>query len=154
MLKPILMATLLLVPAHAFAADAGKPESKRSMEQHFKQADKDNDGTLDKNEAKSLPHVAKHFDEIDTDKDGTVSRDEIRAFAKAHKKDAHRRGEERFKQADKDKDGTLTRDEAKAMPRVAQHFDEIDVDKDGTVTEQEIHNYMKAKRGERKADKP
>jgi hypothetical protein len=46
----------------------------------FKNADKDNDGTLDKKEAKSLPNVSKHFDEIDTDKDGTVDRDEVHKY--------------------------------------------------------------------------
>jgi hypothetical protein len=48
----------------------------------FKKADKDNDGTLDKEEAKSLPNVSKHFEEIDTDKDGTVDRDEVHNYMK------------------------------------------------------------------------
>jgi hypothetical protein len=48
----------------------------------FKKADKDNDGTLDKEESKSLPNISKHFDEIDTDKDGTVDRDEVHKFMK------------------------------------------------------------------------
>ena len=49
----------------------------------FKKADKDNDGTLDRKEAKSMPRVAKNFDAIDADKDGTVSLDEIHTFMKA-----------------------------------------------------------------------
>ena len=49
----------------------------------FKTADKDSDGTLDKDEAKAMPHVAKNFDAIDTDKDGTVSLEEIHTFMKA-----------------------------------------------------------------------
>jgi hypothetical protein len=49
----------------------------------FKIADKDNDGTLDKEEPKAIPHVAKNFDAIDTDKDGTVSLKEIRTLWKA-----------------------------------------------------------------------
>jgi hypothetical protein len=48
----------------------------------FKIADKDNDGTLDKEEPKAMPHVAKNFDAIDTDKDGTVSLKEIRILWK------------------------------------------------------------------------
>ena len=50
----------------------------------FKKADKDNDGTLDKKEAKSMPRVAKNFDAIDTDHDGTVSMDEVHAYMAAH----------------------------------------------------------------------
>jgi len=114
------------------------------MEAAFKKADADNDGTLTRNEAKSMPRVAKHFDAIDTDKDGTVSLDEVRVSMKKAGKEMHDRGVERFKAADKDNDGTLTKDEAKAMPRVAQNFDAIDTDKDGTVSEKEIHAYMKA----------
>jgi Ca2+-binding EF-hand superfamily protein len=51
--------------------------------ERFKSADKDSDGTLTKDEAKSLPRVAKNFDAIDTDKDGTVSEQEIHDFMKA-----------------------------------------------------------------------
>ena len=49
----------------------------------FKKADKDNDGTLDREEAKAMPKVAKNFDAIDVDKDGTVSLDEIHTYMKA-----------------------------------------------------------------------
>jgi Ca2+-binding EF-hand superfamily protein len=48
----------------------------------FKKADKDNDGTLDREEAKAMPRVLKNFDTIDTDKDGLVSLDDIRAALK------------------------------------------------------------------------
>ena len=51
----------------------------------FKKADKDNDGTLDREEAKMLPHVSKNFDAIDVDKDGTVDRDEVHNYMKNHK---------------------------------------------------------------------
>ena len=49
----------------------------------FKKADKDNDGTLDRKEAKAMPNVAKNFDAIDVDKDGTVSLDEVHTYMKA-----------------------------------------------------------------------
>lgn len=155
MFKPALFVALLLLPAFALAESADKTgERKHQLKEQFKKADKDNDGTLTKEEAKAMPHVAKHFKEIDTDKDGTVSMDEIRAFMKSHKDDAHKRGGERFKKADKDNDGTLTKEEAKAMPHVYKNFDAIDTDKDGTVSLEEVHNFMKAKREEYKAAKP
>jgi len=50
----------------------------------FKKADKDNDGTLDRTEAKVMPKVARNFDAIDVDKDGTVSREEIHVYMKGH----------------------------------------------------------------------
>jgi Ca2+-binding EF-hand superfamily protein len=51
----------------------------------FVRADKNNDGTLSKKEAKKIPHISKHFDEIDIDKDGTVDRDEVHNFMKIQK---------------------------------------------------------------------
>lgn len=46
----------------------------------FMGSDKDNDGTLDRDEAKQLPNVSKNFDAIDVDKSGTLSRDEVHNF--------------------------------------------------------------------------
>jgi len=50
----------------------------------FKKADKDNDGTLDRKEAKAMPDVAKNFAAIDADHDGTVSLDEVHTYMAAH----------------------------------------------------------------------
>jgi Ca2+-binding EF-hand superfamily protein len=61
---------------------AGKERHDRAVER-FKSADKDNDGTLTKDEAKAMPRVAKNFDAIDADKDGTVSEKEIHSYMKA-----------------------------------------------------------------------
>lgn len=144
MIKKLSLGALIgcaaLLASHGFAAD--QPGAR--LEAAFKKADTDNDGTLTKAEAKTMPRVAKNFDAIDADKDGTVSLDEIRASMKRAGQKMHDRAVEKFKAADKDNDGTLTKDEAKAMPRVAKNFDAIDADKDGTVSEKEIHDYMKA----------
>ena len=144
MIKKLSLGALIggaaLLASHGFAAD--QPGAR--LEAAFKKADTDNDGTLTKAEAKTMPRVAKNFDAIDADKDGTVSLDEIRASMKRAGRKMHDRAVEKFKAADKDNDGTLTKDEAKAMPRVAKNFDAIDADKDGTVSEKEIHDYMKA----------
>ena len=68
---------------------AGMHDGKGGMHgkgsHEFMGADKDNDGTLDREEAKKLPRVFKNFDAIDTDKDGTVDRDEVHNFMKEHK---------------------------------------------------------------------
>jgi Ca2+-binding EF-hand superfamily protein len=57
------------------------------MEAHFKAADKDNDGSLTREEAKAMPRVAKNFDAIDADKSGTVTRKEIHDYMKAHRQE-------------------------------------------------------------------
>jgi Ca2+-binding EF-hand superfamily protein len=136
----VLIGSAVLANPYAFAADP--PGSK--LDAAFRKADKDNDGKLTREEAKSLPRVAKNFEAIDADKDGTVSVNEIRVSMKKAGKERHDRAVERFKSADKDNDGTLTKEEAKALPRVAKNFDAIDADNDGTVSEKEIHRYMKA----------
>lgn len=128
---------------HAGEMHGGEGMHDRGMDR-FKAADKDSDGRLTRDEAKSMPQVAKNFDAMDADKDGGVSLDEIRASMMHKGKEMHDRGVQRFKSADKDNSGTLTRDEAKSMRRVEKNFDAIDADKDGTVSETEIHDFMKA----------
>ena len=88
-----------------------------------KKADKDNDGTLDKNEVKGHAMLAKHFDVIDVDKDGTIDQAEI---------DAHT-----AMMGDKDNDGTLDKKEIKHKGLV-KAFDQLDGDKDGTLDANEV----------------
>ena len=147
-LTALVGAAALLTPYLAASAE----ERGARMEAHFKAADKDNDGSLTREEAKAMPRVAKNFDAIDADKSGMVTLAEIQAAMKKMAKEAHKRGVERFKAADKNGDGVLDREEAKAMPKVAKNFDAIDADKSGTLTEKEIHDYMKAHRQEREKD--
>jgi Ca2+-binding EF-hand superfamily protein len=139
-------AVAFFIPLLAVSAE----EHGARMEAHFKAADKDNDGSLTREEAKAMPRVSKKFDAIDADKSGTVSLAEIQAAKKKMGKEAHKRGAERFKAADKNGDGMLDREEAKSMPKVAKNFDAIDADKNSTVTAKEIHDYMKAHHQERK----
>jgi len=143
MLKTSLITTTFALAA-AFALPGVSLADHHDMgklDAAFKAADKDNDGTLDKEEAKAMPRVAKNFDAIDANHDGTVSMEEIKAFMKTT---MHEKGQAAFKKADKDNDGTLDKEEAKAMPRVAKNFDAIDTDHDGTVSMDEIHAFMKA----------
>jgi hypothetical protein len=147
MTKSLLIASCLTLTAVlapvAIAANSG---SGNRMEQAFKKADKDSDGTLDREEAKALPRVAKNFDQIDTNKDGKVSLDEIYTSARKIAGEMEEHNKARFAAADKDHDGTLDRDEAKALPRVSQNFDKIDANKDGKVSADEIKSYAKAQR--------
>lgn len=83
----ILTATLSFSPFALADHDGMKHNSKHDKGTHaFMGADKDNDGTLDREEAKKLPRVSKHFDAIDTNKDGTVDREEIHKYMTDHPK--------------------------------------------------------------------
>ncbi len=143
---PIIAAIVTALGAGAAYADHHGDHAAK-MEAAFKAADRDGDGTLDKEEAKAMPRVAKNFDRLDADKDGTVDMKEIAAGMKGAAKQTigrmHDKAGARFAAADKDGDGTLDKEEAKAMKHVAEHFEEIDGDKDGTVSLEEIHGYMK-----------
>ena len=89
-----MLKTTLIASSVALAAVLSLSGASFAQQQHgsmhgkgaaaFKSADKDNDGTLDKEEAKAMPNVAKNFDAIDADKDGTVSMDELHTFMQAH----------------------------------------------------------------------
>ena len=146
MTKSLGIASCLTLAVMASSVAVAANTSGNKMEQAFRKADKDNDGTLTRDEAKALPRVAKNFDQIDTDKDGTVSLDEIYASAKKVAKEMEEQDKARFDAADKDHDGTLDRDEAKAFPRISQNFDKIDANKDGKVSQDEIKSYAKAQR--------
>jgi hypothetical protein len=62
---------------------ADKNQDKAAAD--FRKADKDNDGTLDRKEAKKMRGgVAKNFDAIDADKDGTISMEELDTYMAAH----------------------------------------------------------------------
>lgn len=76
----------ITTPSKGDQATSPKTSKHDKGDAAFKKADKDNDGTLDKAEAKAMPNVAKNFNAIDTDKDGTVSLDEIHTFMKARSK--------------------------------------------------------------------
>ncbi len=53
---------------------------QESIEARFLAVDKDNDGTLDRQEAtEGLPQVARHFSEVDTNQDEKISLDELEA---------------------------------------------------------------------------
>ncbi|MDO9366557.1 MAG: EF-hand domain-containing protein [Methylotenera sp.] len=51
---------------------------KKSIEARFLDADNDNDGTLDRQEAtEKLPQIARHFSSVDTNQDNLISLDEL-----------------------------------------------------------------------------
>lgn len=53
---------------------------RESIEARFLATDKDNDGTIDRQEAtESLPQIARHFSQVDTNQDDVISLDELQA---------------------------------------------------------------------------
>lgn len=51
---------------------------QKSIESRFLDADNDNDGTLDRQEAtEKLPQIARHFSSVDTNQDGVISLNEL-----------------------------------------------------------------------------
>lgn len=152
-------AAILLLPAFAFAQtpSGSQPQGpKQNMTERFRQADKDGNGMLSREEAKAFPNLEKHFDEIDTNKDGQISREEMRAFKKSRKQARRHKAAEKFSRADTDHDGSLTREEAEkgGLKRIAQNFDAIDANKDGKVTREELRAYYRAKMEARRQANP
>ena len=85
-MKSVLLASLLVLAAPAFAQNAPAPDptaptSPQTQRPHerFVDADTDHDGRLSRTEAQAMPFVSRHFDQIDSNHDGYVSRDELRA---------------------------------------------------------------------------
>jgi len=78
--------TVTLAEIQAAMKKMAKEAHERGVER-FKAADKNGDGTLDREEAKAIPRVAKNFDAIDADKSGTVTGKEIHEYMKAHRQE-------------------------------------------------------------------
>ena len=112
-IQALLIAAMLTTAGTAFADHDGMGEHcKMHTKVTFEQADKDKDGTLDREEAKAV--CGEKFDVMDTDKDGTLTKEELNACGRKkhneHDK-LHQKRSKEFAAADKDADGTLTKEE-------------------------------------------
>lgn len=86
------LATAARAEAPADAPKGDRAQKAEKMHKHFKDADKNGDGQISKEEANaSMPRVAKNFDAIDTNKDGQASKPELKAF---HQKHGGRKGKQ------------------------------------------------------------
>jgi hypothetical protein len=73
---------------------------RESIEVRFLAIDKDNDGSIDRQEAtESLPQVARHFNSVDTNQDGVITLDEL--VAAQSRSLEHRRESEALLEAQK-----------------------------------------------------
>lgn len=64
-------------PAHEQIAERRRA-MQESIQTRFLAADKDNDGSIDRQEAtESLPQIARHFNSVDTNQDGLITVDEL-----------------------------------------------------------------------------
>jgi Ca2+-binding EF-hand superfamily protein len=67
-------------PSHDQIAERRRAMQK-SIESRFLAADRDNNNSLDRQEAtESLPQVARHFNQVDANQDGFITIDELLAF--------------------------------------------------------------------------
>ena len=143
-IQALLIAAMFTTTATAFADHDGMGEHcKMHTKVTFEQADKDKDGTLDREEAKAV--CGENFDVMDTDKDGTLTKEELNVCGRKkhneHDK-LHQKRSKEFAAADKDAVGTLSNDEGKKLKKVYKNFEAIDADKDGTVSRDEVHDFM------------
>jgi Ca2+-binding EF-hand superfamily protein len=69
---------LLVAPAQGFTEDI--------IAKRIQNADKNKDGLISREEAKSMPRLEKNFDAIDTNKDNQLSQEELLAFRAKNKK--------------------------------------------------------------------
>jgi len=137
----LVAACLLAAPLHAqpLAPPAGDPAGQR-LDRQFRQADRDGDGALSKQEARlHAPDVLRKFDRMDTNRDGKVSREE---FERAFETRA-RRELDRFLALDTNRDGYLSRQEfMKEAPQGQSAFSALDRNKDGRISQEEYQRMI------------
>lgn len=102
------------------------------MRQRFKDADKNGDGKVSKDE---FPGPAERFDVLDRNKDGAVTADEIEGALRDGMNGEGARGKRMFQRFDKDGDGKVARTE---FPGGDEAFKALDKDGDGFVTAEEV----------------
>jgi len=77
-IQTLMIAVTLIAAGTAFADhDSMGEHCKMHSKVTFEQADKDKDGTLDREEAKAV--CGEKFDVMDTNKDGTLTKKEVNA---------------------------------------------------------------------------
>lgn len=113
----------------SYAAEAQPPEAQ--IDEAFKKADPDNDGSVSWAEARKFGIIREAFHKANPDKDGTLDKKEFMAAITYQ-----------FEKADPDKDGSLDRKEAAAAGiKKKKAFDAADPDKDDTL---DLTEYLEA----------
>jgi Ca2+-binding EF-hand superfamily protein len=143
---------LLIVPAFALlltgrsvlAEDDAPANPIQAILKQLKDADKNGDGKLSKEEAPGP--LKEHFDKVDANKDGFADAGELRKAIQVVMRQAILKNlGEQLKKADKNGDGKLSLDEVPEQFRPA--FDRIDTNSDGFVDKKEVGQAL-AKIGE------
>lgn len=137
----LVAACLFAAPLHAqpLAPSAGDPAGQR-LDRQFRQADRDGDGAVSKQEARlHAPDVLRKFDRMDANRDGKVTREEFdRAFETRAKREL-----DRFHALDTNRDGTLSRQEfLKEAPQGQSAFSALDRNKDGRISQEEYQRMI------------
>jgi hypothetical protein len=106
------------------ATVSAAPQARADVAGSLKALDRDDDGTIDLEEANVA--ASAQFDKLETDQDGTLDPKEL---------EGRLTGDD-FTKADPDNDGTISKEEYLAV--VEQRFKAADPDNDGTVDEKEL----------------
>ena len=152
MLGVLVVVAIVALPQMLLAQEGEKPEfNPKEIFKKVKEADKDKDGKLSKEEVDE--NFRPHFDKVDTDKSGYLEAPEIRRAVRGMMIFM------RLKKADKDGDNRLSKEEA--PERMKARFDGIDKNSDGYLDLEELKpvierivKQMDARGGPRKGKKP
>ncbi|HUQ53039.1 MAG TPA: hypothetical protein VM692_12515 [Gammaproteobacteria bacterium] len=151
-MKRTVLATLVGLGLAATAATAQQPPGNdRTNQVTFSQADKDGDGTVNREEGNAINGF--DFSRADTNSDRTLTRQEFdaamaRSTARGDGKEGPLTGDRTehvtFEQADKNKDGKVDRDEAEDIDGF--NFSAADADDSRWVSPEEFRTAMAGSR--------
>ncbi len=152
MLGVLVAVAIVALPQMLLAQEGEKPQfNPKEIYKKVKEADKDKDGKLSKEEVSE--HMRPHFDKVDTDKSGYLEKPEIRRAVRGMMIYM------RLKKADKDNDNRISKEEA--PERMKAHFDKADKNSDGYLDLEELKpvierivKHMDARGGPRKGKGP
>ncbi len=78
--KTIIVAAISALSLSMLSTASAQGFMESRITKKMQEADKNKDGLISREEAKSMPRLEKNFDAIDTNKDGQLSKEELTAF--------------------------------------------------------------------------
>lgn len=128
-----------LAVSTAVSAQTPSPGVDQRLQERFRQADVNADGSLDPAEAATAKFAfSKSFENVDTDRNGLVTLFELGDALQTRMQSWFTD----LDAADRDKDGVLSEAEAEAAPSVGKVFKQADTNFDNRVSRQEYETFM------------
>jgi Ca2+-binding EF-hand superfamily protein len=140
-MRPVFLAFYVLAASTAAAAQTPSPSAvDRNLQEKFRQADANADGSLSREEATAANFsFSRSFAGIDADRNGQVTLYELGDALQSRLRGWF----SDIDVADRDQDGELTEAEAATAPSAGKIFKQADTNRDNRLTQEEYETFQR-----------